>query len=49
MFVEKTQICNFADENTIYSCPDTSETVMEQLKRDLGILINWFKINEIGC
>ena len=29
MFVEKTQICNFADDNTIYSCGDSSETVTE--------------------
>ena len=47
MFVEKTQICNFADDNTIYSCGDSSETVTEWLKHDLDIVINWFKINEL--
>ena len=41
MFVEKTQICNFADDNTIYSCGDSSETVTEWLKHDLDIVINW--------
>ena len=47
MFVEKTQICNFADDNTIYSCGDSSETVTEWLKHDLDIVINWFKIKEL--
>ena len=47
MFVEKTQICNFADDNTIYSCGDSSETVTEWLKHDLDIVINWLKINEL--
>ena len=47
MFVEKTQICNFADDNTIYSCGDSSKTVTEWLKHDLDIVINWFIINEL--
>ena len=44
LFVEKTNICNFADDNTIYSCDGCLETVLEDLQNDMKILLNWFKI-----
>ena len=29
LFVEKTNICNFADENTIYSCNNNLQTILK--------------------
>ena len=38
-FVEKTDICNFADENTIYSCAKSVNDVIEHLQFDLKIVL----------
>ena len=37
-FVEKTDICNFADNNTIYSYPKSVNDVIENLQSDLKII-----------
>ena len=42
MFVEKTEVCNFADDNTIYDCGR-----VENLKHDVKILLKWFRINSL--
>ena len=44
-FVEQCDICNFADDNTIDSCGTTADTVLDNLKNDLAILISWFESN----
>ena len=46
-FVEKTDICNFADDNIIYSCAKSVSDVIENLKSDLKIALNWFKDNQM--
>ena len=45
MFIEKTEICNFADDNTIYDCGEDLSNILENLKHDLRILLKLFKIN----
>ena len=45
MFIEKTEICNFADDNTIYDCGEDLSNILENLKHDLKILLKWFRIN----
>ena len=45
MFIEKTEICNFADDNTIYDCGENLSNILENLKHDLKILLKWFRIN----
>ena len=45
IFIEKTEICNFADDNTIYDCGEDLSNILENLKHDLKILLKWFKIN----
>ena len=45
MFIEKTEICNFADDNTIYGCGEDLSNILENLKHDLKILLKWFIIN----
>ena len=38
-FIEKTDICNCADDNTIYSCAKSVHNVMENLQSDLRIAL----------
>ena len=45
LFLERTNICNFADDNTIYRCDSVLEIILEDLQHDMKILLNWFKIN----
>ena len=47
MFIEKTEICNFADDNTIYDCGQDLSNVLENLKHDLKMLLKWFRINSL--
>ena len=45
MLIEKTEICNFADDNTIGDCGEDLSNILENLKNDLKVLLKWFKIN----
>ena len=44
-FNEKTDICNFADNNTLYCCAQSINEVIENLHCDLNIVFKWFKGN----
>ena len=46
-FVEKTDICNFADGNTIYSCAKSVNDVIENLQSDLKVVLKWFQDNQM--
>ena len=46
-FVEKTDICNFAEDNSIYSCAKSVNDVIENLQSDLKITLKWFKDNQM--
>ena len=45
--VEHSEVCNFADDNTIFSCDDTFESVASNLKQDMSQAISWFKTNQM--
>ena len=45
--IEKSDICNFADDNTQYSCGANLKTVLVNLKHDASKLLYWFKINSM--
>ena len=47
MFIEKTEVFNFADNNTIYDCGQDLSNILENLKHDLKIFLIWFKINSL--
>ena len=47
LFIEKTEICNFADDNAIYDCGEDLSNILENLKHDLKILLKWFRINSL--
>ena len=48
-FVEKTDICNYADNKTIlnYSCAKSVKDVLENLQSDLKIALKRFKDNQM--
>ena len=45
--VEHSEVCNFADDNTIFSCDDTFESVASNLEEDMSQAISWFKTNQM--
>ena len=47
LFIERTNICNFADDNTIYSCNINLQTILKDLKYDMQNILNWFKVNSM--
>ena len=47
LFIEKANICNFADDNSIYSCTKNLRTVLKNLKHDMINVSKWFKVNSM--
>ena len=47
MFIKKSEICNFADDNTIYDYGEDLSNILENLKHDMKILLKWFRINSL--
>ena len=45
--LERTNICNFADDDTICRCDSVLEVILEDLQHDMKMLLNWFKINSM--
>ena len=45
IFTEETEITNFADDNTPFACDTTVDLVIGRLEKDLGNLLQWFKLN----
>ena len=42
MFVERSTICNYADDNILFSCGESFDTVYENLRWDISILKKWY-------
>ena len=47
MFIEETEVCNFADDNTIYDCGEDLSNILHNLKHDMKTLLTWFRINSL--
>ena len=47
LFLKECDICNFADDNTLYVSDNTIDKVMYRLKSDLSKLNHWFSINSL--
>ena len=45
MFIENCEICNFADDNTLYSGRVELSSILENLKQDAKTTLEWFRIN----
>jgi retron-type reverse transcriptase len=43
----ESQICNFADDNTLHASDKTLEAVLRKLLADIPSVIEWFRLNEM--
>ena len=44
MIIEQSDICNFADDNTLYSC---GKSLTENLVSDTKSILNWFRLDSL--
>ena len=47
LFIRKSGVGNFADNNKLYSAGKNIENVISDLKTDVAGVIEWFKINSL--
>ena len=52
--IEQTDVCNYADDNTLNTCDMSLENLLERLEHDSSLAIEWFqnnymKLNENKC
>ena len=45
MVIEQSDLCNFADDNTLYSCGERLTEIKENLVSDTKRILNWFRLN----
>ena len=43
----ESQICNFADDNTLYSCDISLDALIQKLHKDSASVVKWFRYNEM--
>ena len=46
-FIQETEVCNFADDTTIYSCSPNFEEATLKLSNDTHLILNWLRINNM--
>ena len=54
LFLEETEVCNYVDDTTIYTCGPNVENVVAKLENDALAISEWFpnnrmKLNEDKC
>ena len=47
MVIEQSDICNFADDNTLYSCGERLTEIKENLIFDTRSILNRFRLNSL--
>ena len=47
LFIRKSEVCNFAEDNTVYSIGKNIENVISVFKTDLVRVMEWFKIDSL--
>ena len=47
MFIDNCEICNFVDDNTLYSGEMELSSILENLKHDTKIVLKLFRINSL--
>ena len=45
--ITNSEVCSFADDNTLYSCNKNLKHAFSNLKYDLRNVLDWFKINSV--
>ena len=46
-FIQETEVCNFADDITVYLCALNYKEAGHKLSNDTYIVLNWFKVNSM--
>ena len=46
-FIQEKEVCNFADDTTIYSCSPNFEEATLKLSNDRHLIFDWFRINSM--
>ena len=46
-FITKSEVCNFADDNTIYSFGSDLDKIFKNLTNDMKNILAWFEINSL--
>ena len=47
IIIEQSDICNFADDNTLYSCGERLTEIKKNLIFDTKRILNWFRLNTL--
>ena len=47
MIIEQSDICNFADNKTLYSCGEWLLEIKENLVFDTKGILNWLRLNSL--
>ena len=53
-FANRTKICSYVDDTTVFACHSDLETVIRQLEDDCSVIVKWFsdnflKLNDEKC
>lgn len=48
LIIISTEICNFADDNTLYSCHFSLKPVLANLEIDLRNCLKWYELNQLA-
>ena len=48
-FIEETDICNFADDNSLFVCDQKIERVIARLEIDIRSTLEWFESNMMAA
>ena len=53
-FANRTKICNYADDTTIFACHPDLDAIIKQLEEDSSVIVKWFsdnflKLNDDKC
>ena len=46
-FVVNTDVCNYADDTTLYTCDLSLSSLMHRLEKDANIAVDWFAYNDM--
>ena len=47
--IEDSEVCNLAEDNTIYTFDDSMEAIARLLKGDINNVLEWFKYNQMAA
>ena len=47
LFIKRSDICNFADDNTLYKCGPNLSKIFKCIEEDMVNTLTWFKVNSL--